>query len=131
MLEGLIGKKLGMTQVYTNTGSLIPVTIITAGPCRIVQKRTKETNGYEALQLSFEDIKEKKVSKPLKGYFKKSQMAPARYLREFKGNLDKHEIGSVVTADLFKEGEYVDVTGVSKGKGFAGVIKRHHFAPRT
>jgi large subunit ribosomal protein L3 len=127
VLEGLIGKKLGMSQVYTNDGQIIPVTIVTAGPCRVVQKRTKETNGYEAVQLAFEEIAEKKLVKPLRGQFKKAQVPPARYLREFKGSPEGLEIGTIVTADLFKKGEHVDVTGVSKGKGFAGVVKRHHF----
>lgn len=128
MLEGMIGKKLGMTQVYMEKGRLVPVTIITAGPCRVVQNRTKETNGYEAIQLSFEEVAEKKINKAMKGQFKKWQVPPTRYLREFKGDPGEYEIGTVIAADLFKKGEYVDVTGTSKGKGFAGVMKRHHFA---
>jgi large subunit ribosomal protein L3 len=128
VLEGMIGKKLGMTQVYTDQGRLVPVTIITAGPCRVVQKRTQEINGYEAIQLSFEEVSEKKRNKALKGHFNKWQVPPARYLREFKGDPGEHEIGTLIAADLFKKGEYVDVTGTSKGKGFAGVIKRHHFS---
>lgn len=128
MLEGMIGKKLGMTQVYIDGGKVVPITVITAGPCRVVQKRTRETNGYEALQLSFEEIAEKKLNKPLKGQFKKLQVPPTRYLREFKGDPNEYDIGTVIAADLFKKGERVDVTGTSIGKGFAGVIKRHHFA---
>jgi large subunit ribosomal protein L3 len=127
-LDGLIGKKLGMSQVYTNDGRTVPVTVVTAGPCRVVQKRTKKTNGYEAVQLSFEEVEEKKLNKPVRGQFKKAQVPPARYLREFKGNPEGLEIGAIVTVDLFKKGERVDVTGISKGKGFAGVVKRHHFA---
>jgi large subunit ribosomal protein L3 len=128
MLNGLIGKKIGMTQVYTPEGTLVPVTVVTAGPCRVVQKRTVEANGYDALQLSFEEVPEKKLNSPMKGFFKKAQVPPARYLREFDGDPKEYEIGAIVSADLFEKDERVDVTGVSKGKGFAGVIKRHHFA---
>lgn len=128
MLEGLIGKKMGMTQIYTGKGKLVPVTIVNAGPCRVVQKRTREAHGYEAVQLAFDEIQERKLSKPVRGHYKKAQVPPARYLREFKGDPKEYEVGTIVTADLFQKGEHIDVTGISKGKGFAGSIKRHHFA---
>lgn len=128
MLEGLIGKKMGMTQIYTGRGERVPVTIVTAGPCRVVQKRTREAHGYEAVQLSFDEVQERKLSKPVRGHYKKAQVPPARYLREFKGDPEEYEVGTIVTADLFQKGEHIDVTGISKGKGFAGSIKRHHFA---
>jgi large subunit ribosomal protein L3 len=128
MLEGLIGKKVGMTQVYNAEGNMIPVTVVTAGPCRVIRKRTVGTNGYNALQLSFEEVSEKKLNRPLNGSFKKIGAPPAKYLREFKGDPEAYEVGALVSADVFKQGERVDVTGVSKGKGFAGGMKRHHFA---
>lgn len=127
MLDGLIGKKVGMTQVYNAEGNLIPVTVVTAGPCRVIQKRTTEVNGYNALQLSFEEISEKKLNKAQRGTFKKAQAPTAKVLREFDGDPGAYEVGALVSADLFKQGERVDVTGISKGKGFAGGMKRHHF----
>ena len=127
MLEGLIGKKIGMTQVFNAEGRLIPVTVVTAGPCRVVQKKTQERDGYSALQLSFEEVPEKKLKSPQKGFYKKVQAPPAKYLREFNGDANDFEVGTVVSADIFEKGERVDITGVSKGKGFAGGMKRHHF----
>jgi len=128
MVNGLLGEKIGMTQIYGAQGKLIPVTVVEAGPCRVVQKKTMQLDGYEAVQLAFREVAEKKVSRPLLGHFKKGQAPPARFCREFKADLSKVELGQVITADIFKVGDLVDVSGVSKGKGFAGVIKRHHFA---
>jgi large subunit ribosomal protein L3 len=128
MIQGLIGKKLGMTQIFEENGRVIPVSVVQAGPCRVVQLRTPEKNGYRAVQLAYQEIKEKKLSKPLAGYFEKTAIPPAHYLREFRSDLRDMQVGQVITADLFQKGEKVDVTGVSKGKGFAGVVKRHHFA---
>lgn len=128
MVNGLLGEKIGMTQIYDAQGKLIPVTVVEAGPCRVVQKKTVQLDGYEAVQLSFQQVAEKKVSKPLLGHFKKSQAPPARFCREFKADLSKVELGQVITAEIFKVGDRVDVSGISEGKGFAGVIKRHHFA---
>jgi large subunit ribosomal protein L3 len=128
MIQGLIGKKLGMTQIFEENGRVIPVSVVQAGPCRVVQLRTPEKNGYRAVQLAYQEIKEKKLSKPQAGYFKKMAVSPAHYLREFRSDLQDLQMGQMITADLFQKGEKVDVTGVSKGKGFAGVVKRHHFA---
>lgn len=127
MIEGMIGKKVGMTQVFRENGELVPVTVIEAGPCRVVRLRTPEKDRYSAVQLSFQEVKENKLTKPLQGYFKKAGASPSRHLREFSSDLKEIEVGQTVAADLFQAGEKVDVTGVSKGKGFAGVIKRHHF----
>ena len=128
MVNGLLGEKVGMTQIYGSQGQLIPVTVVEAGPCRVVQKKTVERDGYEAVQLAFREVAEKKVSKPLLGHFKKSQSLPARFCREVQADLSKLDLGQVITAEIFKVGDRVDVSGVSKGKGFAGVMKRHHFA---
>jgi large subunit ribosomal protein L3 len=127
MTNGLIGKKLGMTQVYGEGNVLIPVTVIEAGPCRVVQVRTPDRDGYEAVQLSFGDVKERRLTKAERGHFKASNGAPQRHLREFKKTGDV-AVGQVLKADVFKAGEFVDVIGVSKGKGFQGVVKRHHYA---
>ena len=128
MIQGMIGKKLGMTQVFTESGQVIPVSVVQAGPCRVVQLRTPEKNGYSAIQLSYQEVKEGKLSKPGAGHFRKAGTPPSRYLREFPGDLQDVQVGQVITADIFRKGEKVDVAGVSKGKGFAGVIKRHHFS---
>ncbi|ANE46783.1 50S ribosomal protein L3 [Paenibacillus swuensis] len=125
MTKGILGKKLGMTQVFTPEGLVIPVTVIEAGPCVVLQKKDLENDGYEAVQLGFSDKKANKAIKPELGHAKKAGTTPKRYIREFRGiNLADYEIGQEVKADLFEVGEYVDVTGTSKGKGFAGVIKR-------
>ncbi|HHU64079.1 MAG TPA: 50S ribosomal protein L3 [Clostridiales bacterium] len=125
MKKGIIGKKIGMTQVFTETGDVIPVTVIQAGPCVVVQKKTVEKDGYNAVQLGFEDIREKLVNKPLKGHFDKAKVGYKRYLNEFKfDNIDDYEVGQQINVDIFEVGDRVDVRGVSKGKGFAGVIKR-------
>ncbi|MFO0774136.1 MAG: 50S ribosomal protein L3 [Nitrospiraceae bacterium] len=127
MTNGLIGRKLGMTQIYGEGNSLIPVTVIEAGPCRVVQVKSSERDGYEAVQLSFGDVKASRLSKAERGHFKASEGAPQRHLREFKKDGDV-AVGQVVKADLFKPGDFVDVIGVSKGKGFQGVMKRHNYA---
>ncbi|XEC94621.1 50S ribosomal protein L3 [Paenibacillus tarimensis] len=124
-MKGILGKKLGMTQVFTPEGNVIPVTVIEAGPCVVLQKKEQENDGYEAVQLGYADKKEKRATKPEIGHAKKAGSAPKRYVREFRGiNIGEYEVGQQVKADLFAEGEFVDVTGISKGKGFAGVIKR-------
>lgn len=126
MTNGLIGKKLGMTQVF-DENRLTPVTVIEAGPCRVVAVKTNERDHYEAVQLSFGEVKEQKLSKPELGHLKKHQASPSRVLREFKKDGDA-AVGQVVTVGMFKKGDWVDVIGVSKGKGFQGVVKRHHYA---
>lgn len=126
MTNGLLGKKLGMTQVFDGEGRLIPVTVIEAGPCRVAQVKTKERDGYEAVQLAFGETKERKVTKPQLGHLKKAEVPPSRWTREFK-KLGEAKIGETVKADVFQKGEWVDVEGVSKGKGFQGVMKRHNY----
>lgn len=126
MTNGLMGKKLGMTQVFDQEGRLVPVTVIEAGPCRVVQVKTRERDGYEAVQLAFGDVPERKVNKPELGHLKAGQVPASRWLREFK-KLGEGEVGQVIKADLFQKGDVVDVEGISKGKGFQGVIKRHHY----
>ncbi|MFD2115018.1 50S ribosomal protein L3 [Paenibacillus yanchengensis] len=124
-MKGILGKKLGMTQVFTPEGNVIPVTVIEAGPNVVLQKKDVESDGYEAVQLGYADKKESRSNKPEQGHAKKANSTPKRYVREIRGvNLADYEVGQVVKADLFETGEFVDVTGVSKGKGFAGVIKR-------
>ncbi|ASS68206.1 50S ribosomal protein L3 [Paenibacillus sp. D51F] len=124
-MKGILGKKLGMTQVFTAEGNVVPVTVIEAGPCVVLQKKDQENDGYEAVQLGFSDKKEKNANKPQVGHAKKANTAPKRYVREIRGiSLGEYEVGQEIKADLFVEGEFVDVTGVSKGKGFQGVIKR-------
>lgn len=126
MNKGIIGKKIGMSQHFSG-GELIPVTVIQAGPCTVVQKKTAEHDGYEAVQLAFDEEKKKdRITKALAGHFKKSNVQPHRTLREFRTG--DFEQGQVVTADIFKKGELIVVSGVTKGKGFAGVMKRHKFA---
>lgn len=128
MAKGLLGKKIGMTQIFSPEGRAIPVTVIEAGPCVVVQKKTAEVDGYEAVQLGFGEKRERLFVKPIKGHFAKAGLKPLRVLREFAvGEGEAYEVGQVLKADIFKEGEYVDVVGTSKGKGFAGVIKRHNF----
>jgi large subunit ribosomal protein L3 len=126
MSVGIIGKKIGMSQVFDGR-ELIPVTVIQAGPCKVVQKKTMEKDGYEAVQLAFEEEKKKgRVTKAIDGHFKKSGTTPHRFLREF--SMAGYEQGQDVKVDIFKKGELIAVSGVSKGKGFAGVMKRHNFA---
>jgi large subunit ribosomal protein L3 len=124
-MKGILGKKLGMTQVFTPEGNVIPVTVIEAGPNVVLQKKDVENDGYEAVQLGFADKKESSSNKPEAGHAKKANSTPKRYVREIRGiNLAEYEVGQTVNADLFATGEFVDVTGISKGKGFAGTIKR-------
>jgi large subunit ribosomal protein L3 len=129
MAKGIIGRKLGMTQVFVGGEDLIPVTVVQAGPCTVVQKKTKDVDGYDAIQVGFGDVKPHRVTRPLLGHYKKSGAAPTRFLREFQvENIDEYEVGQVITADIFKPGDRVDVVGISKGKGFQGGMKRHGFA---
>lgn len=128
MQKGIIGRKIGMTQIFDEKGCVIPVTVVEAGPCVVVQKKTVENDGYEAIQLGFEDVKAEKVNKPMKGHFAKSDVAPKRILREFRlADCAALNVGDVVKTDAFAVGERVDVVGTSKGKGYAGAIKRWNF----
>ena len=125
MKKAIIGKKVGMTQIFDESGKVIPVTVIEAGPCVVVQKMTEEKEGYKAVPLGYEDVAEKKLSKPEAGHLKKAGVGMVKHLKEFRLEDDsKLEVGDTVKADLFAEGEKVDVTGTSKGKGYAGVVKR-------
>lgn len=126
MTNGLMGKKLGMTQIYDAEGRLVPVTVIEAGPCRVSALRSREKNGYDAVQLVFGEVAERKLSKAALGHLKASNTPPSRTLKEFKKTGDV-QVGQVIKADVFKQGEWVDVEGVSKGKGYQGVVKRHHY----
>ena len=126
MEKAIIGKKVGMSQIFDTDGKVIPVTVIEAGPCVVVQKKTVEKDGYEAVQLGYEDVPERKLTKPEKGHLAKAGVSPKKHLKEFKLNKSAEmNVGDIVKADVFAEGDHVDVTGVSKGKGYAGVIKRH------
>ena len=128
MQKGIIGKKIGMTQIFDEKGNVVPVTVIEAGPCVVVQKKTVENDGYSAIQLGYGDISAKRVTKPLKGHFDKADVAPKRTLREFKFNdPDAFNVGDLIKADTFAAGDHVDVVGTSKGKGYAGAIKRWNF----
>lgn len=125
MKKGILGKKIGMTQIFKEDGSLIPVTVVEAGPCSVVQKKTVENDGYSAVQLGFGEKKEKKTNKPAKGHFAKAGVAPKRYLREFRlDGAEEMNVGDEIKADVFEAGELLDVTGTSKGHGYAGTIKR-------
>ena len=125
MQKGIIGKKVGMTQIFDEKGNVVPVTVIEAGPCVVVQKKTVENDGYAAVQYGFGDVSPKHVTKPLKGHFDKSEVAPKRTLREFRlDNTDTVNVGDIVKADVFAAGDHIDVVGTSKGKGYAGAIKR-------
>lgn len=127
-MSGIIGKKVGMTSIFDENGKNIPCTVIEAGPCVVTQVRSVEKDGYEAIQLGYDDKKEKNTSKALRGHFEKAKTTPKRILVEFSRFEDKKQFGENVTVDVFAEGEYVDVAGTSKGKGFQGVVKRHGFA---
>ena len=128
MKKGLVGKKLGMTQLFDANGNVVPVTVIEAGPCVVAQKKTIENDGYEAVQIGYGDLKASKVNKPMKGHFAKGDVAPKKVLREFRlEDTTALNVGDVLKADIFAEGETVDVRGTSKGKGYAGVIKRWNF----
>src|SRR5437899_203812 len=127
MTDGLLGQKLGMTQVFLDSGRAVPVTVIEAGPCRVSQVKTKDRDGYSAVQLAYREQPDRKVSKPVKGHFAKANLPAHRHVREFRAT-GEVRVGATVTVSLFTKGELVDVVGVSKGKGFQGVVKRHHFA---
>ena len=128
MQKGIIGRKMGMTQIFDEKGNVVPVTVIEAGPCVVTQKKTVENDGYAALQLGFGDVSAKHVNKPMKGHFDKSDVAPKKTLREFRlADCDAYGVGDVLKADVFATGDRVDVVGTSKGKGYAGAIKRWNF----
>ncbi|WP_291399944.1 50S ribosomal protein L3 [Daejeonella sp.] len=126
-MSGIIGKKVGMTSIFDAEGKNIPCTVIEAGPCVVTQLRTVDTDGYAAVQLAFDDKKEKNTTGSLKGHFAKAKTTPKRKLVEFKGFEDAKALGDIVSVEIFAEGDYVDVVGTSKGKGFQGVVKRHGF----
>ena len=128
MQKGIIGKKIGMTQIFDENGKVVPVTVVEAGPCVVSQKKTVENDGYAAVQIGFGDLKAHKVKKPMAGHFAKANVAPKRTLREFRfDDIDAYNVGDLVKADVFAAGDKVDVTGTSKGKGYAGVIQRWNF----
>lgn len=128
MKKGLIAKKIGMTQIFAEDGTVIPVTVVEAGPCAVVQIKTVEKDGYSAAQLGFGELKLNKTNKPMQGHFKKADVAPKKYLREFKlDDIDSLNTGDIIKADVFEVGDIVDVCGTSKGKGTAGAIKRWNF----
>ena len=134
MKKGIIGKKLGMTQIFAEDGSVIPVTVVEAGPCAITQKKTVETDGYEAVQLAFGEIREKLVNKPMAGHYKKAGVSVKRHLKEFRlDDISAMNVGDVVAADTFAAGDKVDITGITKGHGYTGTIKRwnHHILRMT
>ena len=128
MQKALIGKKIGMTQIFDEKGKVIPVTVVEAGPCTVVMKKTIENDGYEAVQLGFGDVKVQRVNKPMTGHFKKADVAPKKTLKEFKIDIESVNVGDILKADIFATGEKVDVIGTSKGKGTAGSIKRWNFS---
>lgn len=129
MAKAILGKKLGMTQIFTPEGKLIPVTVVEAGPNYIVQNKTIDTDGYNSVQLGFGTVKDKKVTKPLKGHFSKAGVKPVKFIRELRlPSAPEYSVGETIKADIFSAGEMIDVTGTAKGKGFAGGIKRHNFA---
>ena len=131
MQKGIIGKKIGMTQIFDANGKVVPVTVVEAGPCPVTQKKTLENDGYESVQLGFQDVKVERLTKPLKGHFAKADVAPKKVLREFRlSDISSVNVGDVIKADIFAVGDSVDVTGTSKGKGTAGAIKRWNFSRR-
>ena len=128
MQKALIGKKIGMTQIFDEKGNVVPVTVVEAGPCVVSMKKTVESDGYTAVQIGFGDMKAHKVTKPMQGHFNKANVAPKKVLKEFRfDDCDAYSVGDVLKADIFEAGMKVDVTGTSKGKGYAGVIKRWNF----
>lgn len=128
MVKAILGTKLGMTQIFDEKGQAIPVTVVEAGPCIVVQKKTAETDGYNAIQVGFGEVKEQDLNKPQKGHFAKAQVKPLRYLKEFRvEDANAYQLGQEIKVDVFAAGDLVDVVGTSKGKGFAGGIKRHNF----
>lgn len=129
MGKAIIGKKVGMTQIFDDKGQIVPVTVIQAGPCFVVQTKNTETDGYNAIQVGYDEVKEHRVTKPIKGHFDKAQVKYTKYLREFKvEDINEYKLGQELKADVFKPGDIVDVTGISKGKGFQGVIKKYNFS---
>lgn len=129
MAKGILGKKLGMTQIFEADGRMIPVTVVEAGPCIVIQNKTEETDGYNAVQLGFGELKEKHMNKPMKGHFDKAGVTPVKFIRELRLSApSEYTVGQKLAADIFAAGELIDATGVSRGKGFAGTIKRHNFA---
>ena len=134
MKKAIIGKKLGMTQIFAENGAVVPVTVIEAGPCVVTQKKTTETDGYNAIQVGYEDVSEKHVNKPAKGHFAKAGVSAKKHLKEFRlEDADKYEVGAVIAVDTFAAGEKVDVTGITKGHGYSGAVKRwgHHMLQAT
>lgn len=133
MGKGIIGKKLGMTQIFKDDGTVVPVTVIEAGPCTVTQTKTEEADGYNAIQVGFADEKEHRVNKPEKGHFERAGVTPKKHLAEIKDFSKEVTEGDEITVDLFTEGEMVDISGISKGKGFAGTVKRYNFntGPKT
>jgi large subunit ribosomal protein L3 len=135
-MKGILGKKVGMTQVFDENGEVVPVTIIEAGPCFVTQKKTVKQDGYTAIQLGFEEVKPRRLTQPQRGHLRKNNLPPLRYLREIRmseGEIEEYEEGQKISIGIFETGEIVDVVGVSKGRGFAGVMKRHGFrgGPKT
>ena len=133
MKKGVYGKKLGMTQIFTENGLVVPVTVVEVEPCVVIKKKTVETDGYNALQVATGEVKEKQMNKPMKGQFDKAKLAYKKYIKELRlENIDEYNVGDEIKADVFAAGEFVDVQGISKGKGFQGVIKRHgqHIGPK-
>ena len=129
MAKGILGKKLGMTQIFEADGKMIPVTVVEAGPCIVIQNKTEETDGYNAVQLGFGELKEKHTSKPMKGHFDKAGITPVKFVRELRLSApSEYTVGQKISAEIFTAGELIDATGISRGKGFAGTIKRHNFA---
>ncbi len=129
MAKGLLGKKIGMTQIFASDGKVVPVTVVEASPNLITQVKSVESDGYNALQIGAGVVKDKKVTKPQKGHFEKANVKPVRFIREVRlSSAPEQKVGDTITVDIFAEGEIIDVVGTSKGKGFAGTIKRHHFS---
>ena len=134
MKKAIIGKKLGMTQIFAENGAVVPVTVIEAGPCVVAQKKTTETDGYNAIQVGYEDVSEKHVNKPAKGHFAKAGVQAKKHLKEFRlENAQDYNVGDVIAADTFAAGEKVDITGITKGHGYSGAVKRwgHHMLQAT
>ena len=128
MKKAILGKKIGMTQIFDENGKVVPVTVVEAGPCVVSQKKTVETDGYNAVQIGFGDLRPKLVNKPMKGHFDKSDIAPKRVLRECRfGDISTYNVGDIIKVDVFANGDKIDIVGTSKGKGYAGVIKRWNF----
>ena len=129
MAKGILGKKIGMTQIFEADGKMIPVTVVEAGPCLVIQNKTEETDGYNAVQLGFGELKEKHTNTPMKGHFDKAGVTPVKFVRELRLSApSEYTVGQKISADIFTAGELIDATGISRGKGFAGTIKRHNFS---